>query len=947
MSLVENSPRLVLVDAYALIFRAYYAFINSRMSNAKGLNTSAIYGFTTALEDVIRTQKPTHIAVVFDPSGPTFRNELYPPYKANRQETPEPIKVAVPWIKKVIEAWRIPILEVPGFEADDVIGTMARLAEEKGFYTLMVTPDKDFTQLVTPKVKMLKPGRSGGDAEMIGPEKVTKRFQVDHPSQVIDILALWGDTSDNVPGAPGIGEKGAIKLISQFKSIENLYDNIQLLPEKTRTILLNNKDLIDLSKKLVTINCNVPVDFIEPELKMTNPDIHKISQIYNELDFKSLLNRFRQNPPFVQESRAMKIQHAGTVAPTLKTLFPVDNGQDIMAGFASRESSAQGASRVVFKTIKDVPHDYRLIVSEQDVKELANYLLQQKEFCFDTETTSLDTHTTDLVGISVSAEPEKAWFIYTWNNEKIVELLRPVLENENIGKIGQNMKFDLAVLAHRGIHVKGELFDTMVAHYLLQPEERHSMDYLARKFLGYDPVPITELIGEKGKNQLSMAQVKPEEVAEYAAEDADVTLQLKYVLEKLLFEAGLMQLFREMEMPLVRVLTEMECTGVKIDTEALNEYALLLAREMNAVEEEIYSLAGIRFNIGSPKQLGEVLFEKMKIAQNVKKTKTKQYATSEEVLLELKEVNPLVEKILDYRSYKKLLSTYIETLPQLINPKTGKIHTSYNQTIVATGRLSSTNPNLQNIPVRDERGREIRKAFIPTDPQGCILSADYSQIELRIMAHFSEDPSMIEAFERGEDIHIATAAKIYKVPRENVTREMRSRAKTANFGIIYGISAFGLSKRLGIPRKEAEDLIREYFHNFPGVHRYMQEAIRKAREKGFAETMFGRRRFLPEINSQNGNIRGMAERNAINTPIQGTAADIIKLAMISINKRLHQQKLHSQMIMQVHDELVFDVAPGEVEVVKQIAVQEMQNACRLKVPLLVDVGTGANWLEAH
>lgn len=947
MSLVENSPRLVLVDAYALIFRAYYAFINSRMSNAKGLNTSAIYGFTTALEDVIRTQKPTHIAVVFDPSGPTFRNELYPPYKANRQETPEPIKVAVPWIKKVIEAWRIPILEVPGFEADDVIGTMARLAEEKGFYTLMVTPDKDFTQLVTPKVKMLKPGRSGGDAEMIGPEKVTKRFQVDHPSQVIDILALWGDTSDNVPGAPGIGEKGAIKLISQFKSIENLYDNIQLLPEKTRTILLNNKDLIDLSKKLVTINCNVPVDFIEPELKMTNPDIHKISQIYNELDFKSLLNRFRQNPPFVQESRAMKIQHAGTVAPTLKTLFPVDNGQDIMAGFASRESSAQGASRVVFKTIKDVPHDYRLIVSEQDVKELANYLLQQKEFCFDTETTSLDTHTTDLVGISVSAEPEKAWFIYTWNNEKIVELLRPVLENENIGKIGQNMKFDLAVLAHRGIHVKGELFDTMVAHYLLQPEERHSMDYLARKFLGYDPVPITELIGEKGKNQLSMAQVKPEEVAEYAAEDADVTLQLKYVLEKLLFEAGLMQLFREMEMPLVRVLTEMECTGVKIDTEALNEYALLLAREMNAVEEEIYSLAGIRFNIGSPKQLGEVLFEKMKIAQNVKKTKTKQYATSEEVLLELKEVHPLVEKILDYRSYKKLLSTYIETLPQLINPKTGKIHTSYNQTIVATGRLSSTNPNLQNIPVRDERGREIRKAFIPTDPQGCILSADYSQIELRIMAHFSEDPSMIEAFERGEDIHIATAAKIYKVPRENVTREMRSRAKTANFGIIYGISAFGLSKRLGIPRKEAEDLIREYFHNFPGVHRYMQEAIRKAREKGFAETMFGRRRFLPEINSQNGNIRGMAERNAINTPIQGTAADIIKLAMISINKRLHQQKLHSQMIMQVHDELVFDVAPGEVEVVKQIAVQEMQNACRLKVPLLVDVGTGANWLEAH
>jgi len=944
MSAADISPTLVLVDAYALIFRAYYAFINSRMTNARGLNTSAIYGFTAALEDVIRTQKPTHIGVVFDPSGPTFRNELYPPYKANREETPEPIKIAVPWIKKVIEAWNIPILEVPGFEADDVIGTMSRLAEKKGFYTLMVTPDKDFTQLVTPRVKMLKPGRSGGEAEIIGPEEVLKRFQIEHPSQVIDILALWGDTSDNVPGAPGIGEKGAIKLISQFKSIENLYANINLLPEKTRNILLNNKELIELSKQLVTINCSVPVEFIEPELKMTNPDLNKISEIYSELDFRSLLNRLRQNPPLTEETPSREKGRSASISPAQPTLFPAESESPVFSG---RESSAQDVSGVVFKTIRDVPHEYRLLVSEQEVQDLAAFLKKQKEFCFDTETTSLDTHTADLVGISIAVEPGKAWFVYTWNNEKVIEILRPVLEEEAIGKIGQNMKFDLAVLAHRGIHVRGELFDTMVAHYLLQPEERHSMDYLARKFLGYDPVPITELIGEKGKNQLSMAQVKPEEVSEYAAEDADITLQLKTVLEKLLSDAGLMPLFREIEMPLVSVLTEMECTGVKIDTEALNEYALLLTREMNAVEEEIYSLAGTRFNIGSPKQLGEVLFEKLKIAENVKKTKTKQYATSEEVLLELRTAHPVVEKILDYRSYKKLLSTYVEALPRLINPTTGKIHTSYNQTIVATGRLSSTNPNLQNIPVRDERGREIRKAFIPSDPQGCLLSADYSQIELRIMAHFSEDPSMIEAFERGEDIHAATAAKIYQVPREKVTREMRNRAKTANFGIIYGISAFGLSQRLGIPRREAEELIQEYFHNFPGVHRYMQEAIRKAREKGFAETMFGRRRFLPDINSQNGNIRGMAERNAINTPIQGTAADIIKLAMIRISNRIHQQKLRSRMVMQVHDELVFDVAPGEVEVVKEIAVHEMQNACTLKVPLVVDVGTGANWLEAH
>ncbi|MGB9747163.1 MAG: DNA polymerase I [Bacteroidales bacterium] len=944
MSAADIFPTLVLVDAYALIFRAYYAFINSRMTNARGLNTSAIYGFTAALEDVIRTQKPTHIGVVFDPSGPTFRNELYPPYKANRDETPEPIKIAVPWIKKVIEAWNIPILEVPGFEADDVIGTMSRLAEKKGFYTLMVTPDKDFTQLVTPRVKMLKPGRSGGEAEIIGPEEVLKRFQIEHPSQVIDILALWGDTSDNVPGAPGIGEKGAIKLISQFKSIENLYANIYLLPEKTRNILLNNKELIELSKQLVTINCSVPVEFIEPELKMTNPDLNKISEIYSELDFRSLLNRLRQNPPLTEETPSREKGRSVSISPAQPTLFPAESESP---GFGGRESSAQDASGAVFKTIRDVPHEYRLLVSEQEVQDLAAFLGKQKEFCFDTETTSLDTHTADLVGISIAVEPGKAWFVYTWNNEKVIEILRPVLEEEAMGKIGQNMKFDLAVLAHRGIHVRGELFDTMVAHYLLQPEERHSMDYLARKFLGYDPVPITELIGEKGKNQLSMAQVKPEEVSEYAAEDADITLQLKTVLEKLLSDAGLMPLFRQIEMPLVSVLTEMECTGVKIDTEALNEYALLLTREMNAVEEEIYSLAGTRFNIGSPKQLGEVLFEKLKIAENVKKTKTKQYATSEEVLLELRTAHPVVEKILDYRSYKKLLSTYVEALPRLINPTTGKIHTSYNQTIVATGRLSSTNPNLQNIPVRDERGREIRKAFIPSDPQGCLLSADYSQIELRIMAHFSEDPSMIEAFERGEDIHAATAAKIYQVPREKVTREMRNRAKTANFGIIYGISAFGLSQRLGIPRREAEELIREYFHNFPGVHRYMQEAIRKAREKGFAETMFGRRRFLPDINSQNGNIRGMAERNAINTPIQGTAADIIKLAMIRISNRIHQQKLRSRMVMQVHDELVFDVAPGEVEVVKEIAVHEMQNACTLKVPLVVDVGTGANWLEAH
>jgi DNA polymerase-1 len=940
-----GSGTLFLLDAYALIFRAYYAFINSRMTNAAGLNTSAIYGFTAALEDVMRTRKPSHIAVVFDPPGGTFRNKLYEAYKANRDETPEPIKVAVPWIKKIIRAWNIPVIEVPGFEADDVIGTLARLAEEKGFTTYMMTPDKDYTQLVSPRKLMFKPGRSGGEVEILGVEEVKQRFGIEDPAQVIDILALWGDSSDNVPGAPGIGEKGALKLISEFKTLDNLYENLPKLKEKTRDILVNNREQIMLSRTLVTIDQFVPVEFNEEELEINNYNVQEIIDLYNELGFKSLVGRLQRSGSTALEDPGIKnTQSAETIKKTVQESSKTP-AQPTLFGFT--ETAPVETTIRNLKTIGEVPHQYYLINNEEQCNELIGILKRASAFCFDTETSSLDVHTAEMVGISFAINPYEAWFVHLTNHQELLHLFKPVLEDPAIAKIGQNLKFDISVLKIQGIEVQGEFFDTMLAHYLLQPEERHNMDYLAEKFLQYSPVPITDLIGEKGRNQKSMKQVAADKLTEYAGEDADVTLQLALKLRPLIDAAGLSDLMNKIEMPVALVLADMECTGVTIDRTALDEYARLLTQELIILEEKIFAQAGTSFNISSPRQLGEILFDKLKIAPDAKKTKTKQYSTSEDVLAELNSSHPIVPLILDFRSCKKLLSTYVEALPALVNPKTGKLHTSYNQAVVATGRLSSTNPNLQNIPIREERGREIRKAFIPSDPEGCLLSADYSQIELRIMAHMSGDENMIQAFVNKEDIHTTTAAKIHAISPADVTREMRSQAKTANFGIIYGISGFGLAQRLGISRKEADDLIQGYFRTFPAVKRYMNNCIMDAHSKGFVETLLGRRRYLPDITSGNSNIRGIAERNAINAPIQGTAADIVKIAMINIFRKFREQKLQSKMILQVHDELVFDVFHGELPEVQKIVKTEMEAAYPLKVELTVEIGTGKNWLEAH
>ncbi len=940
MSPETSGKTLFLLDAYALIFRAYYAFINSRMSNSKGINTSAIYGFTVAMEDVIRTMKPSHMAVVFDPPGGSFRNQMFPDYKANRDETPEAVKDAVPWIKNIIAAWNIPVIEVPGYEADDVIGTLARQAQETGFTTYMMTPDKDFTQLVTDRILIYKPGRSGNNAEILGVKEVKERFGIENPHQVIDILALWGDSADNVPGAPGIGEKGSMKLISEFGSVDKLYENINQLKDKTRNILLENKDLIALSRKLVTIDQHVPVKLNEPALLLSDYDPQNVVGLYAELEFRSLVNRMLKSAPGIHDHQPPPIQkinprEKGNPGPVQGSLFelPLENKEVIHVEHLD--------------TVLTIPHEYHLVNSEKEVIALAAELERQTEFCFDTETSSLNVHSTEIVGISFAWKETEAWFVYLVESPQWLQHFKRVMENPEIRKSGQNMKFDISVLRNYNIMVGGEMFDTMLAHYLIQPEEQHNMDFLARKYLHYEPIPITALIGEKGRNQRNMKQIEPQRLTEYAAEDADVTLKLKAILEPELIKFNFTSLFRDIEMPLVTVLADMECTGVTLDVPALNEYAKVLTVEILKVQEEIFRLAGTTFNIASPKQLGEILFEKLKISSENKRTKSKQYSTSEDTLSELTGKHPIVPLILDYRSFRKLLSTYVEALPELINKKTGRIHTSFNQAIVATGRLSSTNPNLQNIPVRDERGREIRKAFIPSHPEGCILSADYSQIELRLMAHMSEDPNMIEAFRNNEDIHAATASKIYGLSIAEVSREMRSKAKTANFGIIYGISGFGLSQRLGIPRKEADELIQGYFTSFPGVRSYMNKSIMNAHAKGYVETLFGRRRYLPEISSGNANIRGMAERNAINAPIQGTAADIIKIAMIRIFDAFRHMNLQSKMIMQVHDELVFDVAPGELEKIKPIVISEMENACKLQVPLIADAGTGKNWLEAH
>ena len=925
--------KLFLLDAYALIYRAYYALIKSPRINSKGFNTSAILGFVNTLEDVLKKESPTHIGVAFDPSGPTFRHEAYKEYKAQREETPEAIRLSVPIIKDIIRAYKIPILEVPGYEADDVIGTLATEAGKRGITTYMMTPDKDYGQLVSENVFMYRPKYGDKEFDIMGIEEVKAKFNIESTSQVIDMLGLMGDSSDNIPGCPGVGEKTAQKLISEFGSIENLLEHTDQLKGAIKTKVESNVEKIKFSKFLATIKTDVPIELDMDSLKRETPDEEKLRSIFEELEFRTLLERV-----FKSDKKP-----AAKPAPEKQALQG-----DLFGFFADDNTEEQKNSSL--KRLEDTDYDYQLIDTEDKINDFLRIILTKEIISLDTETTGTDAMSAELVGMSFSYAENQAFYVPVPKDreeaQKIVDKLKPVFENEKSIKVGQNIKYDMIVLGNYGVSIKGQMFDTMIAHYVLQPELHHGMDYLAEVYLKYDTIKIEELIGAKGKNQRNMRDLSPTDIYKYACEDADVTLKLKNILEKELETNGVKELFEEIEMPLVPVLAYIERNGVRIDTEALKETSRHFTIRMREIEEEIYKLAGMEFNVSSPKQVGEVLFDRLKIVEKAKKTKTGQYVTSEEVLESLKGKHQIVEKILDYRGLKKLLSTYVDALPELINPKTGRIHTSFNQTVTATGRLSSSNPNLQNIPVRDDDGKEIRKAFIPDD--GCeFFSADYSQIELRIMAHLSEDDNMIEAFREEQDIHAATAAKIYKINIDEVTREQRSKAKTANFGIIYGISVFGLAERLNVDRKEAKELIDGYFENYPKVKAYMDESIRSARDKGYIETIFKRKRYLPDINSRNAVVRGYAERNAINAPIQGSAADIIKVAMIRIYKRFMDEGIKSKMILQVHDELNLSVLREEKEKVQQIVISEMEAAYKMKVPLLADCGWGQNWLEAH
>ena len=925
--------KLFLLDAYALIYRAYYALIKSPRINSKGFNTSAILGFVNTLEDVLKKESPTHIGVAFDPSGPTFRHEAYKEYKAQREETPEAIKLSVPIIKDIIKAYRIPILEVPGYEADDVIGTLATEAGKRGITTYMMTPDKDYGQLVSENVFMYRPKYGDKEFDIMGIEEVKAKFNIESTSQVIDMLGLMGDSSDNIPGCPGVGEKTAQKLIAQFGNIENLLEHTDQLTGAIKTKVESNIEKIRFSKFLATIKTDVPIELDMESLKRESPDENKLKSIFEELEFRTLMDRVFNNDKKVS---AKPIKEKQAI-------------QGDLFGFFTDESIGEQKNSNL-KRLEDINYDYQLIDTEEKIDDFLRIILTKEIFSLDTETTNTDAISAELVGMSFSFEENQAFYIPIPPNiedaQKIVDKFKPVLENEKSTKVGQNIKYDMIVLANYGVTIKGKIFDTMIAHYVLQPELHHGMDFLAEVYLKYDTIKIEELIGARGKNQRNMRDLSPTDVYKYACEDADVTLKLKNILEKELEDNGVKNLFEEIEMPLVPVLAYMERNGVRIDTDALKETSKHFTIRMREIEEEIYRLAGMEFNVSSPKQVGEVLFDRLKIVEKAKKTKTGQYVTSEEVLEGLRTKHEIVGKILEHRGLKKLLGTYIDALPELINPKTGRIHTSFNQTVTATGRLSSSNPNLQNIPIRNENGKEIRKAFIPDD--GCeFFSADYSQIELRIMAHLSEDDNMIEAFREEQDIHAATAAKIYKINIEDVSREQRNKAKTANFGIIYGISVFGLAERLNVERKEAKELIDGYFENYPKVKAYMDKSIRVARDKGYIETIFNRKRYLPDINSRNAIVRGYAERNAINAPIQGSAADIIKVAMVRIYKRFMDEGIKSKMILQVHDELNFSVLQEEKEKVQQIVISEMQAAYKMKVPLLADCGWGQNWLEAH
>ena len=918
--------KLFLIDAYALIYRSYYAFIKSPRINSKGLNTSAVMGFCNTLNEVLTKEKPTHIGVAFD-HGKTFRHDAFPEYKAQREETPEDIKLSVPLIKQVLEAMHIPILQVDGFEADDIIGTIATHFGADGIDTFMLTPDKDYGQLIGPNVFMYRP-RHGGGYEILGEKEVGEKYGIPTPAQVIDLLALMGDSADNFPGCPGVGEKTAAKLINQFGSIDNMLQHTDEIKGKLREKVENAVEDIKMSKFLATIRTDVPMQLDLDELKVEQPDETKLRAIFEELEFKTLINKFLNK---------------GESKP--KT----DNNQlDLFAENTTNESDEPKNAK--FESIKTTQHEYKLVENEEELRQLCDFFITKESVSIDTETTSTDAISAELVGLSFSVEEKKAFYVAVPANYeealKIVQIFKPLYESDKIMKIGQNIKYDYEVLTRYGVTLQGKMFDTMIAHYLIQPELHHNMDYMAETLLGYQTIHIEELLGPKGKKQKNMRDLSPTDIYEYAAEDADITLRLKNVLEPRLKELGVEELFWNIEMPLVRVLADMELNGVCLDTEALQDTSKIFTERMKQYEQEIYKEAGEEFNISSPKQVGDILFGKLQIMDKPKKTKTGQYVTSEEVLQSLESKSPIVRNILNYRGMKKLLSTYIDALPKLINPRTGHIHTSFNQALTATGRLSSSDPNLQNIPVRTDDGKEIRKCFIPED--GCLFfSADYSQIELRIMAHLSEDENMMEAFREGHDIHRATAAKIWHVDIDKVTDAQRKKAKQANFGIIYGITTYGLAQRMDIPNGEAKELIEGYFRTFPKVQAYMEHAKEVARAKGYAETLFHRRRYLADINSRNATVRGFAERNAINAPIQGTEADIIKVAMVRIWERFKKEGIRSKMILQVHDELNFSVFPEEREQVESIVIEEMQNAYPLNVPLIADAGWGKNWLEAH
>lgn len=931
-----SKNKLFLLDAYALIYRAYYAFIRNPIINSKGQNTSAIFGFVNTLEEVLKKENPSHIAVVFDPPGPTFRHIEFDQYKAQREATPEDIKLSVPFIKDIVKAYNIPVIEIEGFEADDVIGTIAKKIDKDKFDVYMMTPDKDYGQLVEKNIFIYKPKFGSNGFDVMNDKDVMEKFSLSHPEQMIDLLGLMGDSSDNIPGCPGVGPKTAEKLLTEFGSIDNLLENTDKLKGALKKKVEENREQIILSKYLATIKIDVPYEINETELSIKDKNEEEIKRIFDELEFRTLLKRVLN----IDSKPA-----AASTAPIQGDLFAsFDNDNLENTEFLSEDVEIEVNT---FDATKQV---YKMLDSDEDIIELVSNLMKEKHICFDTETTGIDPLNSNLVGISFAVKENEAFYIPIPEEQDIaqsrISLFKDLLENENIEKIGQNIKYDILVLRSYGINVQGYLFDTMVAHYLINPELRHGMDYMALNYLNYKTTPIEELIGPKGKNQKTMRYIDKEIVSNYACEDADITLKLRNILSKELKENKLEKLYNDIEGPLIYVLADMEWNGVRLDIEELKVLSEKLNDELEVIEKDIMDMAGMEFNVNSPKQIGEVLFDKLVISDKPKKTKTGQYSTGEEELQKLKDKHPIIEKILEQRGLKKLLSTYIDAFPQLVNSKTGKVHTSFNQTVAATGRLSSTNPNLQNIPIRDDRGKEMRRVFI-ADEGSLFVSSDYSQIELRIMAHLSNDANMIEAFNNNQDIHAATAAKIFKVPIEEVTSDMRDKAKTANFGIIYGITPFGLSERLNIPRGEAKALIDEYFAMFPDVKNYMDKSIEDARKNGYVETIYGRKRHLADINSRNAIVRGFAERNAINAPIQGSAADIIKVAMIRIYNELVKRNLNTKMILQVHDELNFNVPTDELEIMKQLILTEMESACNLSVPLKTDVGVGDNWLIAH